>query len=124
MSAVILAAAVLQAALIGGNLIRVARGPTFYDRLLGVGVIGTNAVLLLVLIGFVFGRPGMFLDLAITYAILNFIGVVGVAKFLDLETAPGGPRAALADLEQPRTQPPDSTPAPESAPDASGEEAP
>lgn len=111
MSAVFLAAAVFQAALIGANLIRVARGPTFYDRLLGVGVIGTNAVLLLVLIGFIFERPGMFLDLAITYAILNFIGVVGVAKFLDIETAPGGPRAALAELEQPRTQPPDSPPA-------------
>lgn len=94
MNVVFLAAAVFQAALIGANLIRVAKGPTFYDRLLGVGVIGTNAVLLLVLIGFIFERPGMFLDLAITYAILNFIGVVGVAKFLDLEK-PGDGRGGV-----------------------------
>jgi multicomponent Na+:H+ antiporter subunit F len=72
--------------LIAANFIRVAAGPTLYDRLLGVGVIGTNAVLLLAVIGYIYGRPDGFIDLAITYAILNFIGVVAVAKFLELET--------------------------------------
>jgi len=70
--------------LIGVALLRVYRGPTIYDRLLGVGIVGTNAVLLLAIIGFIYGRPDGFLDLAITYAILNFVGVVAVAKFLDV----------------------------------------
>jgi multicomponent Na+:H+ antiporter subunit F len=85
--------AIFVAVLIGANFYRVFLGPTIYDRLLGVGAIGTNAVLLLALIGFVYARPEGFLDLAITYAVLNFIGVVAVAKFLDerLKTPPGAP---------------------------------
>jgi multicomponent Na+:H+ antiporter subunit F len=71
------------AILIAVNFYRVFRGPLIYDRLLGVGAIGTNAVLLLALLGYIYGRPDGFLDLAITYAILNFIGVVAVAKFID-----------------------------------------
>lgn len=75
--------ALFIAILIAVNFYRVFRGPLIYDRLLGVGAIGTNAVLLLALLGFIYDRPDGFLDLAITYAILNFIGVVAVAKFLD-----------------------------------------
>lgn len=77
------------ALLITVSFYRILAGPTLYDRLLGVGAIGTYAVLLLALIGFIFDRPSGFLDLAITYAILNFVGVVAIAKFLDLETAEG-----------------------------------
>jgi multicomponent Na+:H+ antiporter subunit F len=80
---VLVAFAIFNALLIAGNFIRVVRGPTVFDRLLGVGVIGTNAVILLVAFGYIYGRPDGFLDLAITYAILNFIGVVAIAKFLD-----------------------------------------
>jgi multicomponent Na+:H+ antiporter subunit F len=77
------------ALLITVSFYRILVGPTLYDRLLGVGAIGTYAVILLALIGFIFDRPSGFLDLAITYAILNFVGVVAIAKFLDLETAQG-----------------------------------
>lgn len=87
MAGTFLALAMLASLLIAINFIRVVLGPTIYDRLLGIGVIGTNAVLLLALIGFIYGRPDGFLDLAITYAILNFVGVVAVAKFLDREQA-------------------------------------
>jgi multicomponent Na+:H+ antiporter subunit F len=73
---------VLVALLIAANFIRVFVGPSIYDRLLGVGAIGTNAVILLALLAFIYDRPDGFLDLAITYAILNFIGVVAVAKYL------------------------------------------
>jgi multicomponent Na+:H+ antiporter subunit F len=79
----LLALATFLALLIGGNFVRVVKGPSLFDRLLGVGAIGTNAVVLLAVIGFIYGRPDGFLDLAITYAILNFIGVVAIAKFLD-----------------------------------------
>jgi multicomponent Na+:H+ antiporter subunit F len=85
-SLALLSLATFLTILIGVNFLRVAAGPTIYDRLLGVGVIGTNAVLLLAVIGYIYGRPDGFLDLAITYAILNFIGVVAMAKFLEIET--------------------------------------
>jgi multicomponent Na+:H+ antiporter subunit F len=90
MSQVLLAAAIYISILVAVNFIRVVRGPTLFDRLLGVGAIGTNAVLLLAVIGFIYGRPDGFLDLAITYAILNFIGVVAIAKFLDIHRDRGG----------------------------------
>jgi multicomponent Na+:H+ antiporter subunit F len=83
MNLVLLGFAMFIAVLVALNFIRVAMGPTLFDRLLGVGAIGTNAILLLTLIGFIYGRPDGFLDLAITYAILNFVGVVAIAKFLD-----------------------------------------
>ncbi|MDP2954394.1 MAG: monovalent cation/H+ antiporter complex subunit F [Chloroflexota bacterium] len=62
---------------------RMVLGPTIYDRVLGVGLMGTNAILLLVLIGFIYGRIDMFVDLAIAYAVLNFVGMVVVAKYLE-----------------------------------------
>lgn len=83
MTVALLSLSIFMVGLIGLNVIRVWRGPTIFDRLLGVGVIGTNAVLLLAVIGFIYDRPDGFLDLAITYAILNFIGVVALAKYLD-----------------------------------------
>ncbi len=89
MTTVLIGFAVFVSVLIPVNFIRVVIGRTIYDRLLGVGAIGTNAVLLLALIGFIYGRPDGFLDLAITYAILNFIGVIAVAKYLEVK----GPKA-------------------------------
>ena len=63
-------------------LIRVYRGPSVYDRLNGTGVIGTDAVLALVILGFLSGREDMYVDIAISYAILGFIGLVVIAKYL------------------------------------------
>jgi multicomponent Na+:H+ antiporter subunit F len=61
-------------------LARAVLGPTVFDRLLAANAIGTVAVLLLALGGFVTGRPE-FLDLAIVYAMLNIVGTVAVLKF-------------------------------------------
>ena len=61
---------------------RLAVGRTIYDRLLAAGVVGTKNVGLLVVLGFMFKRPDMFVDLALTYALLNFIGTVAAAKYL------------------------------------------
>jgi len=61
---------------------RMWKGGTAFDRVLAVGAIGTNAVALLVVVGFAYGRPEMFVDLALTYALLNFIAFVAIAKFL------------------------------------------
>lgn len=62
---------------------RVVVGPTVFDRMMGVGVIGTKTVVLVCLAGFAYQRLDMFIDIAISYAMLNYIGTVVVAKYLD-----------------------------------------
>ncbi|MEM9146183.1 MAG: monovalent cation/H+ antiporter complex subunit F [Pseudomonadota bacterium] len=61
-------------------VVRAALGPTAFDRLLAANAIGTGAIVLLALFGFLTGRPE-FLDIGITYALLNVIGMLAVLKF-------------------------------------------
>jgi len=61
-------------------IIRAFLGPTPYDRVLAVNMFGTKTVLLISLLGFVMGRPE-FLDIAIVYALINFISVIGVLRY-------------------------------------------
>ena len=61
-------------------LARAVLGPTLFDRVLASNTIGTMAVLLLAVIGFLTGRPD-FLDLAIVYGLLNIVGTIAVLKF-------------------------------------------
>jgi len=62
---------------------RVIAGPTIFDRLVGVGVMGTKTVVLLCLIGFLYQRIDMFVDIAIGYALLNFIGAIAASKYFE-----------------------------------------
>jgi multicomponent Na+:H+ antiporter subunit F len=62
---------------------RVLKGPTVFDRLLGAGAIGSKTLVIICLIGFVYGRIDMFVDIAVAYAILNFIGTIAVAKYFE-----------------------------------------
>jgi multicomponent Na+:H+ antiporter subunit F len=64
-------------------LIRALIGPTVYDRVLSVNMFGTKTVLLLSVIAFLGGRPD-FLDLALAYALINFIGVLAVLEFFKI----------------------------------------
>ncbi|MGD9659671.1 MAG: monovalent cation/H+ antiporter complex subunit F [Porticoccaceae bacterium] len=57
-------------------------GPTIYDRILAVNLFGTKTVLLIAVVGFLFGRPD-FLDIALVYALINFISVVGVLRYFE-----------------------------------------
>ena len=61
---------------------RVFQGPTVYDRMNGLGVVGADTILLLVLFGYIDKRPDMYVDIAISYAMLGFVGSVIIAKFL------------------------------------------
>ncbi|WP_293331732.1 monovalent cation/H+ antiporter complex subunit F [Parvibaculum sp.] len=61
-------------------LIRLFAGPTLYDRVLAVNSFGTLTVLLLSLLGFVTGRPD-FLDIAMLYALINFVSTIAILKF-------------------------------------------
>ncbi len=69
-------------------LARAAKGPTVFDRLQSSSTIGTCAMLLLALLGFLDERPE-FLDLALTYGLLNVIGVIAVLKFFHPEKSRG-----------------------------------
>ena len=66
---------------VGITLARAFLGPTVFDRILAVNSVGTKTVLLIALVGFLTGRPD-FLDIAIVYAMINFIAVVAVLKFV------------------------------------------
>jgi multicomponent Na+:H+ antiporter subunit F len=62
-------------------LVRALLGPSIYDRILAVNMFGTKTVLFLSVVAFLFGRPD-FLDLALVYAMINFIGVIAVLEFI------------------------------------------
>ena len=63
------------------SLYRGVAGPTVVDRLIGVNAIGSKTVVLLVLIGLLYDRIDMFVDIALAYAMLNFIAVLGASRY-------------------------------------------
>ncbi|RJP82098.1 MAG: pH regulation protein F [Desulfobacteraceae bacterium] len=63
------------------SLYRAIFGPTVLDRLIGVNAIGSKTTALLVLIGLVYHRVDMFVDIALAYAMLNFIAVLGASRY-------------------------------------------
>ena len=62
---------------------RVFQGPTVYDRILGLNGISTKAIILLTILGSLYGRVEMFVDIALGYAILNIVGGLAVGKYLE-----------------------------------------
>jgi multicomponent Na+:H+ antiporter subunit F len=63
-------------------LLRMIKGPTASDRAVAVDTITTTVVALLVLLGFVFKRF-VYLDVALVYSLLAFVGLVAIARFLE-----------------------------------------
>ena len=61
-------------------LARAFMGPTLYDRVLAANAFGTKTVLMIALLGFIMGRPD-FVDIALLYALINFIGTIAILKF-------------------------------------------
>lgn len=90
-------------------LIRALLGPSVYDRVLAVNMFGTKTVLLLSCMSFVAGRSD-YLDLALAYALINFIGVLAVLEFFRQREraaeAPAGQGGAVAGDEEPGEQGP------------------
>ena len=68
---------------IGLALVRALLGPTVYDRVLAVNMIGTKTVLMIAAFAFLSGRTDI-LDIALIYALINFIGVVAVLKLVEM----------------------------------------
>jgi len=63
------------------SLYRAVVGPTILDRLIGVNAIGSKTTTLLILIGLMYHRVDMFVDIALAYAMLNFIAVLAASRY-------------------------------------------
>ena len=74
------AAALALLVTLGLAIVRAIAGPSVFDRVLAGNTVGTVAMLLLAVIGFLTSRPE-FLDLALTYGLLNALGTIAVLKF-------------------------------------------
>jgi len=77
-----LLAVIVLVAIIALMLGRALRGPTVFNRMNALGVINADATLLIVLFGYIDGRIDMYVDIAISYAILGFVGSIAIAKYL------------------------------------------
>jgi multicomponent Na+:H+ antiporter subunit F len=66
-------------------IVRAMIGPSHYDRILAANSFGTKTVLLIALMGFLFGRPD-FLDIALVYALINFVTTIALMKFFRYRT--------------------------------------
>ncbi len=77
-----LAAAIAILVAMALALVRAFMGPTLYDRILSVNVFGTKTVLFIAILGFLVGRPD-FLDVALVYALINFISIIAVLRFFE-----------------------------------------
>lgn len=77
-------------------LVRAFRGPGRYNRILAINVFGAKTILLVALAGFLFGPPGS-LDIAILYALMNFIAIVAVLRLTHYRELIGEQDAALAE---------------------------
>jgi multicomponent Na+:H+ antiporter subunit F len=63
------------------SLYRAVFGPTILDRLIGVNAIGSKTTALLILIGLIYHRVDLFIDIALAYAMLNFIAVLAASRY-------------------------------------------
>ena len=66
------------------TLVRALLGPTIFDRILAVNSFGTKTVLLIAVYGFLTGRPD-FVDIALVYSLINYIGTIAVLKFFEYD---------------------------------------
>jgi len=72
---------IFLALLMALSLYRAVFGPTVLDRLIGVNAIGSKTTVLLILIGLMYDRVDMFVDIALAYAMLNFIAVLAASRY-------------------------------------------
>ena len=73
--------AILVAVAIIATVLAVLLFPGVFDRLIGISIIGTKTTVLLAFVGVLFDQPSAFVDIALTYALLNFVVTLVVAKY-------------------------------------------
>jgi len=81
MDTVFLYSAVFISLLMLVSLYRTAAGPTTLDRLMGANAMGAKTTVLILFLGTAFGRLDMFVDIALAYAMLNFISVLAASRY-------------------------------------------
>jgi multicomponent Na+:H+ antiporter subunit F len=80
-------------------LVRALLGPTLYDRILALNMVGTKTVLIIAVLGFLSDRPE-FLDLGLVYGLINYIGTIAVLKFFEYsDTRPAAHGQTASRLE-------------------------
>jgi multicomponent Na+:H+ antiporter subunit F len=65
------------------SMYRVVRGPSLFDRLAGLGLVGTKTIVLLLLMGFAAGDVSPFVDIALSYGLIGFIGSLALAAYFE-----------------------------------------
>jgi len=65
------------------SLFRVLQGPTVFDRLTGLGLIGTKTLALLLVVGFWTDRIDLYVDIAMSYGLLSFVGTLALARYFE-----------------------------------------
>jgi multicomponent Na+:H+ antiporter subunit F len=83
MTSFLLGALLVVGVLIILGLVRVYLGPTIFDRLIAVALVSVNGVVIIVLLGFFFERPILFLDIALGYALLAFLVPIALGKYFE-----------------------------------------
>ena len=81
MEQVFLYSGIFIALIMALSLYRAVVGPTILDRLIGVNAIGSKTTVLLIIIGLLYNKADMFIDIALAYALLNFIAVLASARY-------------------------------------------
>ncbi|MBN2169126.1 MAG: cation:proton antiporter [Actinobacteria bacterium] len=66
-------------------LYRAVRGPAIQDRIISVNIINTKTLVVLLLVFFVTGTPQLYIDIALVYALLNFVVTVALSRYLEAE---------------------------------------
>ena len=88
MSGIVSFLIILVVVIIAIPFYRVINGPTVFDRLLAIGAIGGKVIAFILLFGLLFDRLAMFVDIALGYAILNFIAGIAMAEYFRLRREP------------------------------------
>jgi multicomponent Na+:H+ antiporter subunit F len=65
-------------------LYRVVFGPGVFNRIAAISAIGTKTLIILLIMGYIYNRVDMFVDISMVYALLNFIGCIAAAKYLEM----------------------------------------
>ncbi|MBK5092660.1 MAG: hypothetical protein JJE48_03980 [Actinobacteria bacterium] len=62
-----------------------AKGPTIQDRVISINIVNTKTLVVLLFVFFAIGEPGTYLDIALVYALLNFVVTVAVSRYIETE---------------------------------------
>lgn len=88
MSLLLASVAVALALVMVLSLYRVMSGPSIFDRLTGLGLIGSKTIILLIVLGAWGGRVELYVDIALAYGLISFVGSLVLAKYFEVTSGP------------------------------------